>query len=48
LGWRQKQSFASGIRQTVEWYLANAAWVAEVTSGEYRKWISANYETRGA
>ncbi|MDR3762786.1 MAG: dTDP-glucose 4,6-dehydratase [Acidobacteriota bacterium] len=47
LGWRPRESFASGIRRTVEWYLGNPAWVAEVTSGEYRKWISTNYETRG-
>ena len=47
LGWRQSESFASGIRRTVEWYLANQAWITEVTSGEYRNWISTNYETRG-
>lgn len=48
LGWRPRESFASGIRRTVEWYLANPAWIEQVTSGEYRKWISTNYETRGA
>ena len=47
LNWKQRESFASGIRQTVEWYLANASWIAEVTSGEYRKWITANYASRG-
>jgi len=46
LGWTQRESFASGIRRTVEWYLANSAWIQEVTSGDYRKWITANYETR--
>ena len=48
LHWRQRETFTTGIRRTVEWYLANSAWIAEVTSGEYRKWITANYETRGA
>jgi dTDP-glucose 4,6-dehydratase len=48
LGWSQHESFASGIRLTVEWYLSNAAWIQEVTSGDYRKWIAANYESRGA
>ena len=48
LSWRPRQSFASGISLTVEWYLANSAWIAGVTSGEYRRWIAVNYETRGA
>jgi dTDP-glucose 4,6-dehydratase len=47
LGWRPHETFASGIRRTVEWYLANPDWIRQVTSGEYRKWIAANYETRG-
>jgi len=48
LGWNQRESFASGIRLTVEWYLSNSAWIQEVTTGDYRKWIATNYETRGA
>jgi dTDP-glucose 4,6-dehydratase len=48
LGWHPRESFASGIRRTIEWYLANAAWIQQVTSGDYRNWIAANYETRGA
>jgi len=48
LHWRQRETFATGIRRTIEWYLANSAWIAEVTSGDYRKWITANYESRGA
>lgn len=48
LGWRQHENFTSRIRLTVEWYLSNSAWIQEVTSGAYRKWITANYETRGA
>ena len=45
LGWRPRETFATGIRRTVEWYLANAAWVEQVTSGEYRHWIASHYGT---
>ncbi len=48
LNWSQGETFTTGIRRTVEWYLANSAWITEVTSGGYRNWISTNYETRGA
>jgi dTDP-glucose 4,6-dehydratase len=48
LGWHPRESFASGIRRTVEWYLANAEWIRQVTSGEYRHWIAANYESRSS
>ena len=48
LGWRPRETFATGIRRTVEWYLSNAAWIQQVTSGDYRNWIAANYETRDA
>ncbi|MEK7948538.1 dTDP-glucose 4,6-dehydratase [Pigmentiphaga sp. YJ18] len=43
LGWRPDETFESGIRKTVEWYLANQDWVASVTSGEYRNWIEQHY-----
>jgi dTDP-glucose 4,6-dehydratase len=43
LGWRPEESFESGMRKTVRWYLDNDAWLAGVTSGEYHKWISLNY-----
>jgi dTDP-glucose 4,6-dehydratase len=46
LGWRPRESFESGLRKTVEWYLANAEWVASVRSGDYRKWIETNYGGR--
>ena len=46
LGWSPKESFASGIRKTVQWYLDNAQWVAKIVSGEYREWIKGNYGTR--
>jgi dTDP-glucose 4,6-dehydratase len=47
LGWVPSESFASGLRKTIEWYLANEEWVRGVTSGEYRKWIASNYPDRG-
>jgi dTDP-glucose 4,6-dehydratase len=47
LGWRPRESFAGGIRRTVEWYLSNSAWIEQVTSGDYRNWIAANYDNRG-
>ncbi|MBA2722798.1 MAG: dTDP-glucose 4,6-dehydratase [Methylibium sp.] len=46
LGWRPAETFASGIRKTVQWYLANADWVADVQSGGYRDWMAQNYATR--
>ena len=48
LGWQPAANFADGIRSTVGWYLANADWTHSVTSGEYQKWVSANYQQRGA
>jgi len=46
LGWRPAETFESGIRKTVQWYLANQPWVARVQSGAYRDWVQANYSTR--
>jgi len=43
LVWRPAETFSSGIRRTVEWYLANTAWVADVTSGAYRDWLTRHY-----
>jgi dTDP-glucose 4,6-dehydratase len=43
LGWRPAETFQSGIRKTVEWYLSHQQWVANVTSGEYRTWVSKHY-----
>ena len=43
LNWQPKETFESGIRKTVEWYLANDAWIREVTSGHYREWIATQY-----
>jgi len=46
LGWKPKETFASGLRKTVRWYLDNQAWVEEVTSGAYRDWMETNYGAR--
>lgn len=43
LGWQPAIGFEAGIRQTVEWYLANGEWVESVTSGNYRHWIDQQY-----
>jgi dTDP-glucose 4,6-dehydratase len=43
LGWRARESFETGLRKTVQWYLDHMDWVASVTSGEYRKWIRIHY-----
>ncbi|MBB4505767.1 dTDP-glucose 4,6-dehydratase [Rhizobium leguminosarum] len=44
LDWRPVETFETGIRKTVEWYLANQAWVENVTSGGYRQWIDHQYQ----
>ena len=43
LEWRPAETFASGIRKTVEWYLANEQWAARVRSGQYQDWLKLNY-----
>ena len=48
LGWRPAETFETGIRKTVRWYLDNEDWVREVQSGAYREWIDANYGRRQA
>ena len=45
-GWEPRESFDSGLRRTVRWYLDNGPWVEQVRSGEYRKWMEQNYENR--
>lgn len=44
LGWRAHETFETGIRKTVSWYLANQAWVESISSGEYQTWMRAQYE----
>ena len=46
LRWRPEESFETGLRKTVQWYLANSAWVENVTSGAYQHWITENYSNR--
>ncbi len=46
LGWRPAETFDTGIRKTVRWYLDNMAWVEHVASGEYRRWLEKNYQAR--
>jgi len=46
LGWTPTESFESGMRKTVAWYLANQEWTASVTSGEYQTWVATNYRER--
>jgi dTDP-glucose 4,6-dehydratase len=43
LRWKPKETFESGIRKTVRWYLENEDWVRDVTSGGYRQWIATHY-----
>ena len=43
LGWRPSEAFEGGLARTVDWYLANEAWVANVTSGAYREWVARQY-----
>ncbi|ELY4859322.1 dTDP-glucose 4,6-dehydratase [Cronobacter sakazakii] len=46
LGWRPQETFESGIRKTVYWYLENSQWVENVKSGAYKSWIEQNYGAR--
>jgi len=48
LGWKPAETFETGIRKTVRWYLDNMDWVDNVASGEYRKWLDTNYLERSA
>ena len=43
LGWKPAETFESGIRKTVQWYLENPEWVAQVQSGAYRDWVQTQY-----
>jgi dTDP-glucose 4,6-dehydratase len=45
LGWKPAETFESGIRKTVQWYLEHPDWVANVQSGAYREWVSTQYAT---
>ncbi|WP_448253995.1 dTDP-glucose 4,6-dehydratase [Ottowia oryzae] len=47
LGWKPAETFDTGIRKTIAWYLANEAWVRDVQSGGYRDWVAAQYGAQG-
>ncbi|WBV22795.1 dTDP-glucose 4,6-dehydratase [Pantoea piersonii] len=46
LGWKPQETFETGLKKTVEWYLNNSQWVEHVKSGAYQNWIEENYEKR--
>lgn len=46
LGWKPAETFETGIRKTVQWYLDNQQWVSNVQSGAYRDWLATNYQER--
>jgi dTDP-glucose 4,6-dehydratase len=46
LGWQPSLAFREGLEKTVDWYLANTAWMDHVTSGDYRKYYEQQYHGR--
>ena len=48
LGWVPEESFQTGLRKTVEWYLNNQEWIANVQSGEYQNWVQQQYQSKEA
>ena len=48
IGWKPRETFESGMRKTILWYLENKRWVEDVTSGTYKEWIAENYHKREA
>ena len=48
LGWKPAETFDTGIRKTVEWYLANGDWVRNVQSGAYRAWVEKQYDAKAS
>jgi dTDP-glucose 4,6-dehydratase len=45
LGWRPKETFAGGLRKTIQWYLDNSGWIEHVNTGAYREWIGRQYQS---
>ncbi|RKP59063.1 dTDP-glucose 4,6-dehydratase [Pararobbsia silviterrae] len=45
LGWRPAETFATGLRKTVQWYLDHPQWVRDVATGDYRKWVQTQYSS---
>jgi dTDP-glucose 4,6-dehydratase len=48
LGWKPAETFESGIRKTVQWYLSHEDWVGHVQSGAYRDWVQKQYASESA
>ncbi|MDR1419102.1 MAG: dTDP-glucose 4,6-dehydratase [Treponema sp.] len=46
LGWERQMTFEEGLRETVDWYLSNTAWIDSIRSGEYLNWVKKNYGNR--
>jgi len=46
LGWQPRETFETGLKKTIRWYLDNQAWVKSVQSGEYQRWVEQNYGHR--
>jgi dTDP-glucose 4,6-dehydratase len=46
LGWTPQETFSTGLRKTVRWYLDNGAWIDGVRTGAYREWMNTNYDRR--
>lgn len=46
LGWRPRETFSTGLRKTVQWYLDHPEWIEDVVSGAYRQWMEQNYQDR--
>jgi len=46
LNWKQQYSFKDGLDITIKWYIDNQVWVDRVRSGEYKKWLEKNYNSR--
>jgi dTDP-glucose 4,6-dehydratase len=46
LGWKPAETFETGLRKTVQWYLENDAWVSDVQSGDYMKWVDLQYSNK--
>jgi dTDP-glucose 4,6-dehydratase len=44
LGWKPAETFETGIRKTIQWYLDNQNWVRNVTSGTYQNWVAKHYQ----
>lgn len=46
LGWKPKETFETGLRKTIRWYLSNKEWVENIKTGDYKKWLENNYDNR--